>query len=447
MRIVDYTSIASRNLRGQPVRSLLTIFALVISTVILVLMAAISIGGRQAITQQFGSDASLQAISVTPNQSSGTLSPFGSVQKVDTTASKLTDETVALLAKQTHVQSATPRAHIWEFNNFTLKGNNTHFVAQAEGITSDSGLPIKAGALFTSNDQRNVVVVGSGYAQSLGYGNNPEKLIGQSLQIESQKGYRGFDAAIPGASATRAQNEAFDQSTTTLTATIIGVTNSGPDQNSIFIPLGWAHEIRTSRYLEAAGLKTVDAIATDGYATIQVKVDATNNVKSVATSIENLGYGQFSTLSQIERLQQFSTTMLVILGAIALIAVVAAALGVVNTMLMSVSEQRYMIGVWRASGARKNFIVKVFLIEAGLLGFIGGIIGVIVGFVTSGFINQYVNMILKQQGLTIVDIAVIPIWLMAGTVLLTTAFGILAGLYPAYRAARQDPSKVLSSGQ
>jgi putative ABC transport system permease protein len=447
MRIIDYTNIASRNLRGQPVRSLLTIIALVISTVILVIMAAISIGGRQAIADQFGSDNSLTTISVTPNQTSGTLSPLGGIQEVNTDASKLNDGIVTTIAKLPHVQSVSPRTHIWEFNNFTVGDSAKHFVAQVEGVPSDATIPLSHGKFIASNDDRNVIVLGSAYAKDLGYANNPVELIGKTVKIETQKGYRGIEAAIPAVNAARAQVETFNQSTTTIDATIIGITENGINQNSSFISIGWAHEIRTARYNEAAGVKTVDAIASDGYTTLQVKVDETDNVKAVSAAIEKLGFGQLSTLSQIERLQQFSTTMWIILGAVALTAVLAAALGVVNTMLMAVSEQRYMIGVWRASGARKSFIIKLFLIQAGMLGFAGGLAGVGIGVVVSRFVNDYVNVLLKNQGLTLVDIAVIPWWLAVGTVLLTTVFGVLAGLYPAYRAARQDPSQILSSGQ
>jgi len=447
MRIIDYTSIAFKNLRGQPVRSSLTIVALVISTVILVIMAAISIGGQQAIIEQFGSDQSLTNISVTPNQSSDSLSPFGGVQEVNESANKLDDETSALLAKQAHVESSSPRSHIWEFSSFRIEGSDKQFVAQVEGVGKDAPFSLRTGEYFGSNDDHNVVVVGQAYAKELGYGDNPNELVGKSVKIESRKGYRGIDAEIPPANASGQAIEAFNKSTTVLTAKIIGVTDSGPDQNGLFIPIGWAHAIRTARYNEPTGLKTVDAIATDGYSTIQVKVDATAHVQSVANAIEGLGYGQISTLAQIERLQQFSTTMWIILGAVALIAVIAAALGVVNTMLMAVSEQRYTIGVWRASGARKSFIVKLFLIESGLLGLIGGLIGVGAGIIVSGFVNQYVNVLLKNQDLALVDIAVIPVWLVLGTVALTSLFGVLAGLYPAYRAARQDPSQALSSGQ
>lgn len=447
MRIVDHTTIALKDMRRQFVRSGLTIFALTISTVILVVMAAISIGGQQAIVNQFGANDALKAITVTPNQGNGSLSPYGNVQEVNDTAGKLDDTTVAKLAGLPHVASATPRAHIWEFASFSLSGNPKQFVAQTEGITSDARLPLKAGAPFSANDTPNEVILGYGYAKELGFGDNPAGLIGKTLSITTQKGYRGVGATIPSAAATKQQNDTFNQTPTTLTVTIAGISGEGQDQNNLFIPLGWAHEVRSSRYYEGASMKKVDQLQSDGYTTIQVKADSIDTVKAVSGEIEALGYGQVSTLSQVQRLQQFSATMWIIMGAVAVIAVIAAALGVVNTMLMAVSEQRYTIGVWRACGAKKSFIVRLFLVEAGLLGLIGGGLGVGIGVIVSRFVNHYVNGLMQAQGLALTNIAVVPLWLMGGTIVLTTLFGILAGLYPAYRAARQDPSSALSSGQ
>jgi putative ABC transport system permease protein len=447
MRIVDYTSIALKDLRRQSVRTGLTLAALVISTVILVIMVAISIGGRQAIIDQFGSDEALATMSVTPNQSNSALSPYGNIQEVQTNAGKLDDRTVERLAKLPYVRSASPRAHIWEFASFVVAGSDKRFVAQAEGVPSDAPLRLSAGARFATNDDKSTVVLGYAYAKELGYIHDPHALVGKTIQITTQKGYRGAGADIPKTNASRQANESFNQVETTLAATIVGITDNGPDQSSIFVPIGWAHDVRTARYYEPGGLKSSDQIASSGYTTIQVKADQPAHVSIVAASIKQLGYGQLSALAQVERLQQLSATVWVILGSVAVVAVVAAALGVVNTMLMSVSEQRYAIGVWRACGARKSFIVNLFLAEAGILGLIGGIIGVGIGVFVSQFVNGYVGSLLKSQELTITNIAVIPPELMLGTVLLATVFSILAGLYPAYQAARQDPSSALSNGQ
>jgi putative ABC transport system permease protein len=445
--IFEYIGIAAKDIKRQIVRSLLTIVALLISTTILVLMMAISIGGQQAVVSQFGSDDSLTSIAVTPNQSSSAFSPFGSVQEVNNATTKLDDAAVAQLAATPHVMLATPRAAIWEFDQLSIEGSTKAFVAQAEGAASDAHVELSAGMFFGSNDDTGKVVLGYGYAKELGNAGDPQSLVGKTVTITTQKGYRGVGAGIPAISATAAQNDAFNHSVTTLQATIVGVTSSGPDQNKLLIPLGWAHQIRTARYATPRGEKTVDQLANNGYTTIQVRADAVDNVKSVSDTIAKEGYGQISTLSQIERLQQFTTLMWAILGSVALVAVIAAALGVVNTMLMTVSEQSHTIGVWRANGARKGFIIKLFLVEAGMLGFIGGVIGVGIGALASQFVNEYTMTLLKAQDITLTDIALLPPWLPGAAVAVTTLFGILAGLYPAWRAARQDPSLALSSGQ
>jgi putative ABC transport system permease protein len=447
MRIVDFTSIALKDLRGQKLRSFLTIFALIISTVILVLMAAISVGGRQAIVDQFGADTALTSITVTPNQSSGSLNPYGNVQEVNQAASKLTDATVMQLAGLQNVSSVTPRARVWEFHHFSVEGTDKQFVAETEGIAGGAQLALKAGTTFATNDDKNTVILGLGYAKELGLGDNPNALIGKTVEITSQKGYRGDGAQIPPAGASKAVNDAFNQSETILTAKVIGVTDTGQDQNGMYISLGWAHALRTARYADGDGVKSVDQMANDGYSSLRLNATSAINVKSVGQAISNLGYGQVSTQAQIERLQQFTVLMWAILGSVALIAVVAAALGVVNTMLMAVSEQRYMIGVWRACGARKGFIMRIFLVEAGLLGFVGGLLGSGLGLIASTFVNQYVSTLLQSQNLTVTNIAIVPWWLVAGTIAITTLFGVFAGMYPAYRAARQDPSQTLSSGQ
>lgn len=446
MQLVDYFSLAMKDIRRQVVRTGLTVFALVISTLILVVLTAISLGGRQAITDQFGTDASLTGITVTPNQSSSALSPFGSVQEVNVSASKLTNATVATLDSLPHVQSASPTAQIWEFDTFSLAGSSKQFVASAEGIPSTMSLSLSAGRLFASSDT-NVAVIGFAYAQALGYGTSPGSLVGKTINVMTQKGYRGIGAQIPPSSATEQQVATFNQSQTTIPITIVGVTTTGSNQNTIFIPLNWAHAIRTANYSQGAMVKSVDQLASDGYTTIQLTVDNSMNVSSVASAVAQLGYGEVSTLSEVQHIRQFSTTMWVILGAVAVTAALAAALGVVNTMLMMVSEQQYVIGVWRACGARRSFIVKLFLAEATLLGFIGGLLGTGIGVFVSQFVNEYVNELLKSQGLTITNIATVPIWLAIGTVILTGLFALLAGLYPAIRAAYQDPSRALSSGQ
>lgn len=442
MRANDYFRIAAGDLRRQPLRSSLTIIALVISTVILVIMIALSIGGRQAIMSQYGSGDALSTITVTANQASSGLSVFGTVQTV-TEDKKLTDETTAELAKIPYVTGAVARAHIWELHDFTVAGFDRQFVAQAEGVPNDDRIPLAAGRYFTSNDETNVVIIGRGYARELGLEDNPQQLVGKSVTMTTQPGYRGVGATIPPPGASKAEFETFAKTPATLTATIVGVSDTGSDQNNILLPMGWAHQIRTARSNDAS----VDQLTKDGYTSINVTVDDTANVESVSKAIAGKGYGQFSVKAQMEKVNQLTTVLWAILGTVALIAALAAALGITNTMLMAVAEQRYVIGIWRAVGARRSTIIRLFLLQASLMGLIGGAIGAGLAYAASYGVNQYAASLLQAEGLTMTNIADVSAGLIVAAIVFTTVFGMLAGIYPAYKAARQDPSDALRSGQ
>jgi putative ABC transport system permease protein len=132
-----------------------------------------------------------------------------------------------------------------------------------------------------------------------------------------------------------------------------------------------------------------------------------------------------------------------VLGGIGGIALVVAAVGVVNTMVMSILERTREIGVMRAVGARRSTVSRLFTFEAGLLGFFGGIIGLVIGYAAVLVANPLVNKQLQGNNIQSSNIIGLPLWLILGVVGLTTVIGILAGLYPARRAAKLDPVEAL----
>jgi putative ABC transport system permease protein len=339
------------------------------------------------------------------------------------------------------VKSASPRAQVWELQKFSLAGSEKTFVSQTQGVVNNgAGVGLSAGKTFSS-PAAHEVILGKGYLKELGLG-KPEEAVGKQVTFTTQNGYRGDGAAIPDSRATKQQLEDFNNRPIQITAIVTGVSSSGSDENKLLVPMEWARGIRTAQLWPTG--KT-DHLAEDGYSSVVVNTVTPAAVKPVSQAIDALGYGQVSTQALIEKLTQFSTIMWFILGAVALVALLAASLGIVNTMLMTVSEQRFVFGVWRAVGARRGMIGGQFLAQAAILGLLGGCLGAAAGWFASGLINQRIAWILQAQGLPVVDIATAPLWLCAGSVALATVFAVMAGLYPAWRAARQDPSKILHS--
>src|SRR5262249_54375401 len=134
------------------------------------------------------------------------------------------------------------------------------------------------------------------------------------------------------------------------------------------------------------------------------------------------------------------------LGAVGMVALVVAGLGIINTMLMAVLERYKEIGVYKALGASNGDIRVLFLAEAGLVGLLGSLSGLALGFVVSWGIDIVVNELAHRQGIDekMVFFAFPPL-LVFGTALFAIIVSMVSGLYPAERAARVDPVRVLRS--
>lgn len=448
MRAFDYVSLALKDIRRQPIRTLLTVGSLTISTIILVTLLAISLSARQTILQQLGLNSSLESVIVTPNQNVGLSILGGNVQVANDEEGKLDDEAVAQLASIPHVASADPLVGIWELKTFVVDGTDKHFVAQANGVTTthQDVVTVAAGKLFNGSTTEHHVILGYAYAKELGYGDNPDQLVGKTITMTTQDGYRGEGAAIPGIRSTRAQQETFNKTPSTLTATITGVSQSDSRANQLLLPMGWARQIKTTQAYNSTGaIEKVDQLEKNGYSTVALVADDAKNVQSITQTINKQGFGFISTQQQIDRITSLTTIMWGILGAIAAISLITAGLGIANTMFTTIAEQRYAIGVWRAVGARKRTIALRFIVQAGILGLIGGTLGAGAGWAISMYANRYIMGLLAAQNLPATEVISISPKLVVVSIILTTLFGIVAGLYPALRAARQDPSAALTS--
>nr|WP_267879730.1 FtsX-like permease family protein [Caldalkalibacillus mannanilyticus] len=101
---------------------------------------------------------------------------------------------------------------------------------------------------------------------------------------------------------------------------------------------------------------------------------------------------------------------------------------------MSIYERTREIGIMKVIGASINNIRTIFLIEAGIIGLVGGVVGLMIGWISAQFLNVLANLLLKsEESMIIVDV---PWWLGLFVILFSTAVGVLSGLYPALRAAK-----------
>ena len=173
-----------------------------------------------------------------------------------------------------------------------------------------------------------------------------------------------------------------------------------------------------------------------------VKVDDRNNVATVVQQIRDLGYDCYSNMESVEQVNSQMAVIQLVMGAIGAVALLVAAINIANTMIMSIYERTKEIGIMKVIGCSLGDICLLFLLEAAVLGVIGGLIGVAASYGASALLNNLppdsINMMFgfyidPSAGGTL---SVIPFWLVLLALGISIGVAVVAGLYPSIRAMR-----------
>jgi len=251
----------------------------------------------------------------------------------------------------------------------------------------------------------------------------PDDLIGQSLTLtvartsdEGKRETRSIRLRIAGLLAER----------------------GGQDDYSLFMPLTEAEALNA--WVSGRSINR----AREGYD--QASIVPRSSGESLTIETELLGRG-FYAISAGTYIKAFNVIFLMIqavLGGVGGIALLVAGVGIANTLTMAIYERTREIGLMKALGATNRAVMFIFLGEAGAIGFLGGVGGVLLGLLLSGAANILYGFYLQSQGAAsasgvTASITAIPLWLPFAAILFATVVGVLSGLYPAQRAARLEP--------
>ncbi|MEG2037807.1 MAG: FtsX-like permease family protein, partial [Ruthenibacterium sp.] len=190
-------------------------------------------------------------------------------------------------------------------------------------------------------------------------------------------------------------------------------------------------------YMKANGIKQDTKV---GYDTVIVKADDVKNVETVEAVLKEQGYSTHSMSSERENMQKQSQMIQMILGGLGAVSLFVAALSIANTMTMAIYERTREIGVMKVLGCELSKIRSMFLIEASMIGFLGGVFGVGVSYLISFALNSFgpmlggaISSFLPMYGS---KLSVIPVWLALVGVGFSTLIGVLSGIMPANRAVQ-----------
>jgi putative ABC transport system permease protein len=294
--------------------------------------------------------------------------------------------------------------------------------------------------LFFANEADDACLLSLEFARRVSDG-KPESLIGKEITF----GYAA--ASTPLTSQTGVPGVNLQRSERRFRVVGIVERQAGPNAGgamfaAVMIPLAKAREIGAA---DLSGAQALLRQLSDQrvYTTVTVKANRAQDTEAVEKKIKDLGFNAFSIADLLESQKKAFILLDLLLGLVGSIALTVASLGIVNTMVMSILERTREIGVMKAVGGGDADVRKIFLVEASLIGLFGGVFGIALGWAVGRVINAGANYYLQTQGVPAANLFLIPWWLMAGAIGFALIVSLVAGSFPAMRAARLDPIQAL----
>jgi len=213
------------------------------------------------------------------------------------------------------------------------------------------------------------------------------------------------------------------------------------EQTSPFTIVGVVDDERSS--LTYVPADVLENITYSTYVGAKVKVSNSEAMTSVREQIINMGFLVSVLQDTIDQVKKIFSIVQVVLGLFGLIALTVSAIGMFNTMTVMLLERTNEIGIMRSIGVTRKDVRKLFIFEAMIMGFLGGLGGVLLGYLGGFLANIGINVLAHYFGGQALDLFSSPTWFIVLIILFSTIIGLLTGIFPAQRAAKINPLDAL----
>lgn len=189
--------------------------------------------------------------------------------------------------------------------------------------------------------------------------------------------------------------------------------------------------------------KALSAIKNPDFSQLKVRCRESKIMPEVQKRIVQMGFSVSSLSETVDQANKVFRVVKIILMLFGIIALVVSAIGMFNTMTITLLERTEEIGIMKSIGASDLMISLMFIMEATIMGFLGGLMGIIIGWLEGEVFNFMVNLIATHFGGERVDLFFSPLWFIANIIIFSAVVGFLTGVIPARRASQIDPLDAL----
>lgn len=457
MKTKDLILMSLRNLNRRKLRTFLTVLGVVIGSISIIMMISLGFGMTDSTKKQLASAGSLTQIDIYPaNIYVGIDEEDGKKKKTDKVA-KLDDATVEKLKKIPHVEAVLATEQF----EAQINVKNLQGYASIVGVDpveyAKFDIRLDSGRMLQEGDV-NQVVMGRDVLRWL---SNPQRpRMGASQQEErdplTTKMFLTLNQA--GSYDPDGKSNEANKPKQKYQIEAVGVFRDDDYENNYYIvmPIDYLRKMKKdAKKLQAGNRQNGYNDYMFGgredkenkYNNIKVKVDNVDNVQKVQEQIEAMGLKPHSLNDILVEINNSSKTQRLILGGIGAVSLLVAAIGISNTMVMSIYERTKEIGVMKVIGASVSDIKKMFLTESAFIGLLGGLVGIVLSYAISALINYLgvkygfaANMsgggFSPDFDPSQLKMSIIPAWLALASLVFSALIGIVSGYFPAKKATK-----------
>ena len=393
MKVKDLTYLTLENFKNRKSRIILTVFGVAVAIAVVLSLVSFGYGLQKSLIENITTADSLLSLDITPSDE----------------AIKFDDSMVGDISKIKNVDKVSPQA--------TFKGqasyNGTIAGASIDVINSDfftlnAKQPV-SGRFFTDKDTKKIVV--SSVTADL-FGLDKQSILDKNMT---------YTLSYLDKDGTSTKEVTFGND-----FQVVGMVEGSGNVAEIYV-----------------NRKDFTFAPMAGYQFAKVKVTNSAFLNDIRTQIINKGFAVSSLSDIVDQANKIFQIVQITLGVFGTFALLVAAIGLVNTMTVSLLERTNEIGIMRAIGASPRDIQSIFLVESILIGLLGGVSGVAIGITVSEILSWLFNLLAKYLGGAPVRLFLYPFWFIFFIIVLSTIVGLLGGLWPSRRAAKMNPLEAL----
>jgi len=376
--------------KARTMRTLLTILGMSVGISAIIFLVSFGYGLQRTLLEKITTSDSLVTLDVTQGDGTQTLN-------------NATIDEIKAFPNITAVIPVLELPGQGKFNDFTL---DVSTISSSASLLKNEGLKIEAGRYFLENETQNIIITS---AMARIFNLDPQDMLNKKASITL------FQSSSTGQGSAYNPQKPY---------TVVGVVSG--EENIIYL-----------------SLDSLSDFSIENYTKLKAKCTSTNTLNEVRTEIEGKGFTASSISETIDQANKVFRIVQIILMVFGMIALIVSAIGMFNTMTIALLERTEEIGIMKAIGASRTSISLMFVMESTLMGFLGALGGVVLGYSEGKILNMGINLVATRFGGESVNLFFNPTWFVITVIAFGAFIGFLTGIFPARKASSIDTLEAL----